>query len=59
MAGLTARWSSLTLDLGLDDVDERVDGEAGSLGSFIAYLRALEYGEQILQTSERRTDTVA
>jgi hypothetical protein len=65
-AGLTAsiahlvdRWPSMTLDLGLDDVDERVDEEAESLGNFIGYLRGLEYGEQLARTSDDRTDTAA
>ena len=59
IANLVGRWSLPTLDLGLDDVDERVDDETGSLGSFIGYLRLLDYGEKFARTSDARADTAA
>jgi hypothetical protein len=41
-AFLVARLGSIRIDLGLDDVDERTDGDDAGLDSFLVYLRGLD-----------------
>lgn len=58
-AFVASRLGSATLDLGLDNVDERIDGDASGLRDFVEYLHSLRAEPEAAPSQARRIRAAA